>query len=207
MAHEFGLAVLAQHRAELLTAQQLEGAHAAAAAAGAVEAQALAGLGLLQGERIKVGEDILQQQMELIGAGGQTAREALDLPAALLQQGHQGRLLGRLGQHLHQHAAGAAHAIAADLLTHEQGRRGLFGMEQIGGHVITDAAAHQLHRAAEWLTLADVAHHVQIAGAGGAAEIELGHPGWIGHQIQFQARIPHIAAHRAIPSGIHHQPP
>ena len=66
MAHEFGLAVLAQHRAELLTAQQLEGAHAAAAAAGAVEAQALAGFGLLQGERIKVGEDILQQQMELI---------------------------------------------------------------------------------------------------------------------------------------------
>jgi hypothetical protein len=47
MAHEFGLAVLAQHRAELLTAQELEGAHAAAAAAGAEKAQALAGLGYI----------------------------------------------------------------------------------------------------------------------------------------------------------------
>ena len=48
---------------------------------------------------------------------------------------------------------------------------------------------------------------MQIAHACGAAEIKVVVPLGRADQIQFQPRVAHIAAHRAIPPRIHHQSP
>lgn len=80
-------------------------------------------------------------------------------------------------------------------------------MEQIGGHVLTDPAAHQLHRAAEGFPLAPIPHHVQITRAGGPAEIEVVAAGRISHQIQLQTRPAHVAPHGSVPTRVHHQAP
>ena len=78
-------------------------------------------------------------------------------------------------------------------------------MEQVGGHVFADAATDQFHRAAEGFALAQVPHDVEVAGAAGLVEIEL--VGAIGRlqQVEFQAGGAHIAAHRSVAAGIHHQ--
>ena len=119
MAGEFGPAVLRQHLAELIAAQQFEGTDAALAAAAAVEAHRRAGRGGIEGLGVEVGKDRFQQALQIALALRQPLAEVAHLPAALLQQGHQGRLVGRLGQHLNQHAATAAHAVAVDLLADE----------------------------------------------------------------------------------------
>ena len=76
-------------------------------------------------------------------------------------------------------------------------------MQQVRGHVFTDAATHQLHRAAVGRALALIAHHMQIAHAQGLLEIKASR---ITHQIQFEAGVTHIAANPTIAASIDAEP-
>ena len=172
-----------------------------------MEAHRRAGRGGIEGLGVQVGKDRFQQALQIALALRQPLAEVAHLPAALLQQGHQGRLVGRLGQHLNQHAATAAHAVAVYLLAYKHCRGGLLGVQQVGGEIVADAAAHQFHRGAEWFAFAQVAHHVQVAGAAGAAEVEVGQAVGARHRVQLQGRVAHIAAHGAVAARVHHQAP
>ena len=138
---------------------------------------------------------------------GQEGTEILDFAATFLQQGHQRRFPRRLGQHLHQDSPGAAHPTAIQPFSYEDRRRGLLGVQQIGGQIIANPATDQLHRAAKRNPFADITDDMQIAGAGGPLKIKLGRTVVAGQQIKFQARLSHVAPHRAIATGIHRHPP
>ena len=46
---------------------------------------------------------------------------------------------------------------------------------------------------------------MQIAGAAGGFEVQVGQAFWIFDQLELQARVAHMAAHRAVAARIHHQ--
>ena len=97
--------------------------------------------------------------------------------------------------------------MAINLFTHKHGRGGLLRVQQVGGNVFANAAAHQFHRGAEGFAFAEIPHHMQVAGAAGPAEIEVGAVVGGAHQVEFQAGIAHVAAHPAVAASIHHQAP
>ena len=46
---------------------------------------------------------------------------------------------------------------------------------------------------------------MQIAGAAGGFEVQVGQAFWIFQQLELQTRVAHMAAHRAVAARIHHQ--
>ena len=111
-------------------------------------------------------------------------------------------ILGKAHHHDHGHSHDHHHGHAHDDHHHHD-----LNLKSAYLHVIADAAAHELHCGAERLSFPQIAHDVQVAGAGGLAEVEVVAAIGLLHQIELQLRVAHVAAHRSITAGIHHQAP
>ena len=78
-------------------------------------------------------------------------------------------------------------------------------MEQIGGHILTNASTDEFNGAVEGLTLAVITHHVEVAGASGLLEVEAEMACFILNRVEFQTRLAHVPTNGSVTAGIHHQ--
>ena len=123
----------------------------------------------------------------------------LDLSAAFLEQRHQRRFAGGLGQHLHQHATGVLQTCAVDALADKDRRRGLLRVQQVGGDVITNASTDEFDGRAEGLPFPEVPDDVEIARPGGLLEVELMGP--IGACLLYTSPSPRDRTRSRMPSS------